>query len=228
MIQRPGLAQQAPQDSRQLGRRSRVAQQLGKIDARPRQPVGRQVEPPLARILTHVAGDVGQLHGNAQVTGPGQRIPVAHPHQHAHHRPHRRGDTGRIGAQVRQGGVAASHRVPGQPFKQGIGQDARHVETLDHGGKGTVGGGIQGPARIGPVQPVMQSQDRIRLFLLQVHRVIRQPAEGIERQRRFPHSCGQQARRRVERARPVPDRLDAMGHVRRRDHCAATGSSVAG
>ena len=39
------------------------------VDARLRQPVERQVEPAVARILAHVAGDVGELHGDAQVAG---------------------------------------------------------------------------------------------------------------------------------------------------------------
>ena len=49
----------------------------------------RKNQTAIARIFTDVAHDIGQLHRQPQIAGPGQRIGIAHAHQHAHHGPHR-------------------------------------------------------------------------------------------------------------------------------------------
>ena len=79
LVKRIGLGQQArdhaPQGLRRLGR----GQEGFGVDARPRASQSqRQVEPSGARVLADVARDVGELHGDAEVAGPRQRVGVAH------------------------------------------------------------------------------------------------------------------------------------------------------
>ena len=95
-IQPFGLGQQAAGQARdpRIGRR--VGQKAGRLQAFVPQPVTRQVQPPCPRIFAHIARDIGQLHRQTQVAGAGQRIGIAHLHQHAHHRPYRSGNAGRI------------------------------------------------------------------------------------------------------------------------------------
>ena len=64
-----------------------------------RQPVARQIQPVAPRILTDVAGDVGELHGDAEIDrmAPGGRI--GHAQHVAHHQPDRAGGAVRVAEQ---------------------------------------------------------------------------------------------------------------------------------
>ena len=84
------------------------------------QPLARQIEPAVGRVLAHVPGDVGQLHGHAEITGTGEQVRVAHPHQEGHHGPDGGGDPGGIGVDRRDILVPAALRVPGKTFNQRI------------------------------------------------------------------------------------------------------------
>jgi hypothetical protein len=93
------------------------------VDAGLAQPGERQVEPAHCGVLADVAGDVGQLHGDAEVAGAGQRSRrVAHPHQQRHHRADGAGHAHGVGVQVSSGLVAAALGVPGEAFDQRLGQ----------------------------------------------------------------------------------------------------------
>ncbi len=206
------------------------------VHARILHPVERQIEPPLAGILAHVAGDIGQLHRHAHVAGPRQRIGIAHAHDHRHHRAHGRGHSRRIGPDLGNRLVPPAHRVPGEALEQRLGQRAGHLDRSDHIGERAVGGVVLGAPGIGGVQPLAQPQHGGGFLVDQVDRVVGQPAEGIERQRRVAHPRGKQPRGGVEALGAVADRhpagLDILGAHRRAQlrpapHCAAIFSAAA-
>jgi hypothetical protein len=217
-----GLRQQALDDAADLGAWPRVGEEGVDVHPLRLQPVGRKVEASGARVFAHVAGDVGQLHRHAEVTGPGQRVGVAYFHQHAHHRTHGGGDARGIGPQVRQAGIAPFHPVPGESFQQRLGQRARHVAGLDQGGHGPVGGRVPGSPLIGEVQTVAQGQHGGGLVVAEIHLVIGHPAEGVKRQRRVAHAGGQKLRRGMEGVGSFGDRRAAVVEVALVDHSAAS------
>ncbi len=156
------------------------------------QPVERQVDSASTCVLADVAGDVRQLHRDPQVACAGERVRIAYPHQHAHHRADRRGDTCGIGEDVRQRLVAPPARVPGETFQQSLGQRPRHRMFLDHAREGPVRRHVPRPARIAEIETVAQREDGSRLLLAFVHGVVGEPAERVERQRRIASSSWKQ------------------------------------
>ena len=78
-------------------REHRLGQPRIRIDAGVAQPRQRQIEPAGARILADVAGDIGQLHGDAEIAGPRHDFRRALPHHQRHHGADRAGDARGIG-----------------------------------------------------------------------------------------------------------------------------------
>ena len=170
-----------------------------------------------------------ELHRDTEIAGAGQRVGVADAHQHRHHRTDGGGDAGGIVDDARQRLVACFHRVPGEPFEERVGQRLRHLEAVDHGGEGAVGGGVARAAFVDQVEPVAEAEDGVDLLVVEVDGVIGEAAEGVERQRRVADAGGQELRRGVERERSVADRVAADVEVAGVDHSAATSiGSVVG
>jgi hypothetical protein len=89
------------------------------------QPVARQVAAARGVILGHVAGDVGELEGDAEVRGAVERVLVGrgNAHHRRHHHPHRAGDVVAVAQHV---GLAL--RAPAIGIEREAGED-----VLGHG-----------------------------------------------------------------------------------------------
>ena len=83
-----------------------------RIDAMLAQPGQRQIQPAGAGVLADIAGDVGQLHGDAEIAGARDDFGRTLPHHQRHHRTDRAGDPRGIGIEIGQGFVAARPRRP--------------------------------------------------------------------------------------------------------------------
>ena len=75
-------------------------------------PVQRQVNPAVAGVFAHIAGDVGELHRNAQLAGPRQRAAGPRAHDPGHHRAHGAGHAGAVAVQRFHAVVAGAFGVP--------------------------------------------------------------------------------------------------------------------
>ena len=63
----------------------RVAQERLGIDAVLAQQITGQIKAAGASVLADVAANIGELHGNAQVSGAGEGVVILNAHQHSHH-----------------------------------------------------------------------------------------------------------------------------------------------
>ena len=164
------------------------------VDPRLPHPVQRQVDAAIAGILANVAGDVGELHGNAEITGAGEARAVAHAHQQRHHRAHRAGHAGAIGMQRIERVIAPLLRIPFKTLDQCAGQFLGHFIFGDDGGKGAVGRMVDRLVDIDGVEPLAQAANAGLGVGLGVHGVISHPAKGIKRGGGGTHPAGQDAR----------------------------------
>ena len=133
------LAEQALDDAAEGRGGLRIAEESIRVDAVLRQPVERQVEPAVARILAHVTRDVGELHGDPQVTGARDGIRIAHLHDERHHGAHGAGNAHRIGVKLIEGLVAAAAGIPGEALDQRLGDFARDGKARGDIREGAVG-----------------------------------------------------------------------------------------
>jgi hypothetical protein len=165
------------------------------VDALFRQPVQWQEQPSGAGIFAHVAGDVGQLHRQPQIAGPGQDVGIPRPHQDAHHRADRPGHPSRVVKHAGKGLVLPPAGIPGQPFQQGIRQGAGHFEGFDDRGESPVAGRVPGASCIDQVEAITQTQHGLGLVggAHLVHLVIGNAAERVKHEGGVANPGRQQA-----------------------------------
>jgi hypothetical protein len=158
------------------------------------QPLSGQVEAAVARVFTHVAGNVGQLHGHAQLAGAGQGVALPRAHHHRHHRAHGAGYTGTVGLHVGQGLVVASLGVPEEALEQAVEQGARHAVLAYHLGQRTVGCVGAGGAGVERIQPRLQAAHLGLRVAAEIDGVVGDPAKAVQRRGRGTHAGRQQQR----------------------------------
>jgi hypothetical protein len=174
------------------------------------EPVERQVDAPAARVFADIAGNVGELHGKAQIGSTGQHRAVADPHDQRHHHANGGGDAGRIGTQLVAIAVGSVLDIPFKALDQSFRQRAWQGVMLDHGDEGAVcrmvarGSAID---RIKPGADLRQPFGRVGAFIDQI---VGGAAKGIERAGRHPGGSGQQHRGCEERLRAGTDRFLAF------------------
>jgi hypothetical protein len=211
-VQRVRRAQQAGDDAAERGRVRRCGEERAWLDALRAQPVMRQVEAAVARILADVARDVGVLHRHAEIAGARQRTPIAHAHQQRHGGADRGGDARGIGFQRGFVGALAAFGVPRQPFQQRGRQRARNGEAGDDAGEGAVGRMREGTLRVDRIEPRLQLRHGVRIAAF-VDQVVGDAAEGIERGSRFCDARRQQLRRGGEGFRAAGEHGAAGGKI---------------
>ncbi len=172
-------------------------QGLGR-DPRLIQPVERQIDAPALRILADVAGDVGQLHRQAQIGGAGEAATAGAAHDHRHHHAHRAGHARRIVEHVVEGAVFAPVLVPFEPLDHRRRDRLGQAVARRHRGEGAVAGQRQGRAVVDGVEPVAQLRDARPAEARLVHQIVRRAAEGVERAGGDAHVLRQQPRGGVE------------------------------
>ncbi len=171
-----------------------------RVDPLRAHPGAGQVEPARPGILPHVAGDVGELHGNAEVAGPGQHLRPPLAHQQRHHGADGAGDPGRIGGQAAEILVEPPLAVPGEAFQQCLWKGTGDAVLRHHGGQGPIGRMRRRCAGIDGVQPVPQPPQRLRAGI-EVDCVIGDPAPGVESGRRLGDGARQDTGGGVETLR---------------------------
>ena len=98
----------------------RVAEKCLGIHAGFPHQITRQVKPSGTGVLAHIAADIGQLHGHAQISSAGQRRMVFYPHENRHHDADGACDTGAVVADFCKLMVIPSLGVPLKSLKQGV------------------------------------------------------------------------------------------------------------
>ena len=157
------------------------------------QPLGRQVDAAVGGVLDHVAGDVGELEGEAEVLGAAQGGEVVrlHAHHERHHHAHHARHVPAVVERVLDGLVAARRDVHGEAVEQldgvAFGDVAGEGHALEGGEVGIVGGlaGQRAPGlRVEPVQPRLRrlraGRGHAVAELLAVDHVVAVPAPGVE------------------------------------------------
>ncbi len=197
----PPLAGRAHPPRRAAGRRrppapgsavDRRGTRRGRARPRPSsRGAGRAAHP---CILADIAGDVGELHGGAEIAGAGERIRGARAHDQRHHGPDRARDPGRRSRAARPGPRSAVPPRPRRTLDQGVGQrfGIAYWPTISRRpGRRRIGG----CARIGQCDPAAETRDRVasvgRVGRL-VDEIVGEAAEGVEPVGRLAHLAGQQ------------------------------------
>ena len=102
---------------------------LGRCDSCLCQPVGREVTAANARILGHVARDIGELKRKAKVTGAVERLLICrvHAHDDCHHAPHNARDVVAIAHQIRLAPRSPPRCVKGESGDMVAGETVRQA-----------------------------------------------------------------------------------------------------
>ncbi len=151
------MRQQALDDAADGGE-NRLGQPGVGIDAGVGEPVARQVQPAAPRILANVAGDVGDLHGHAEVAGAREHRRIARAHEHGHHRADRARDARRVASRSPSVCVAAAFQIPREASSSAAGSSRGIERVRHHFGKGAVGRDRQRLARVDQVEPRVQQR----------------------------------------------------------------------
>ena len=156
----------------------------------------------MPRVLAHVAGDVRELHRDAEVTGPRHDVGRAAAHDERHHGAHAPRDARRVGVELVQGLVPASRRVPRHSLEQRVEQDPRHALARDDRRERAIDGASVGAPGVGAREARAEGRDGRHVGVrVGVHLVVRDAAERIEHGGGFAHARRQERRRRRERLR---------------------------
>ena len=169
-----------------------------------------QIKPARARVLAHIACDIGQLHGASEVAGARQRLRLAYAHEQRHHDTDSAGNACRIGEKIVQRFVTPLFRVPAEAFEERFRHLARNGVGPHEIGHGAVGGKRQRAPVAGAGEPSLQPPERIGRATAEIDRIVRQSAEGIKPVGGPTNRGRQDQRRSVERARSLPDRGTAV------------------
>jgi len=176
------------------------------------QPLLGQVTAPDPGILDDIAGDIGQLHRQAQVAGAVQHRWVAYPHHPRHHQPDHTGHVIAVAEHVRQGRVAVPGYILGEALQQIEGfllRDAVTAGDISQCGEG--GGFWREPGiaiaglslQLGQAPPGLFGGQRqgVMAGLLAVDHVIAMAAPGVQQHGTAaggwveqPSSCGEALR----------------------------------
>ena len=182
--------------------------------------------PPDARIVDHVARDVGQLERQPQVAGAVQDRIVAHAHHAGHHHADDACDVIGIFQHVIQRAIVARLDIHREAFDQVHGPGLREIMPPRHRAQRGKGRGhrtvaLQGRQRVDAqaVQPRLRVVHRLGAAAqgLTVDHVIRVAAPGIEHHRVVADARRHQLGRRGKALRPLGDRLgrgqDQIAHA---------------
>ncbi len=150
------LLEQAVDHGAQRRREYGLFQPRIRIDPGLAHPRARQVEAAQARVLAHVAGDVGELHGDAELAGPRQRRARLHAHHAGHHRAHRTGHASGVGAHLGKVLVVAAIRIPFETLEQRAGPGAGYAIARHHRREGAIGGLLARCAGVDAVEAFVQ------------------------------------------------------------------------
>ena len=151
------------------------------IDACFAQPLQRQIEPPFAGIFADIAGNVGELHRDAELAGARQCISRSGVHDQRHHCPHGTGHPRAIGLHIGERFVAASFGIPEKAFEQTVEQFARDTVSTHYRQQGAIGVDRLGSTGINRIEAPLQIAIGPGFVDAVIDCIVGQPAEGIER-----------------------------------------------
>ncbi len=189
--------------------------QLAQRIARFFQHVCRQIHATAAPVLSHVAQDVGQLHGHAQrhgVLAQPLRQRGMHVQERQQHEPDRPCHVVGVLFQVVQGGRLPEPQVATLPFQKVVERLRIHVEVLEHHGQGAPQRLVGHASRQEAVERPLQ-RGQPGLARIAVHAIVRRPAERVQRVHARALARGKQRERPVEAVRVAPDDLFAPREV---------------
>ena len=189
-----------------------------------REPGDRQVDPAEVPVFQHVAADVGELHGHAQLRRRLQCGIVAQREDVRHHQADRAGDAVAVAQQLGQvlvRGLLQVHAHAGEHLARVVPRHAggghHRAERVDDR---VAGGGAAGD----PLQLVVQRGQRRRPLRGRraVDGVVRPAAPGVHHQRRAPAVARQQVGGEREALGAGGDAAPAFGRHLRGHRVAAT------
>ena len=187
------------------------------------QPFDRQVAAVGQFILADVAGDIGELEGDAEVTGPVQRrlILRVDAHQHRHHAAHRARDMIAIAQHVGLAARSPVARIERKALQQIMGITVRNPAFTHDDAKavkGRVAGRLAAQRRIGqhpqgrqPRLPIGHAPHRPAM-ILPVGDVVAFAAPGIEQPGPLARHPIEQLRRHGKALRSPRDAVASMGN----------------
>ena len=169
-----------------------------------------QVAPAVSCILAHVAQHVGELHGDAKGARMAQRpraqgVVAVHAEHIGAHLAHAARDAFAVGHELRPGAVPHGCAVARHPVQQLVHHGRRHA-ILPHGRRQLPEQWALGPAgqRVAQLPPVLSEQRRHLggpLARGEVHQVVGDTAERVQRERRPPLLGREEVAREPEGAR---------------------------
>lgn len=186
-----------------------------------RQPLGRQVDAPDLRILDDIAGNVGQLKGQAQITGAIQRRLRLGAHHPRHHQAHDAGNAVAVQQGVVEGLVAVALHIHAKTRqvlqRMGLGNPV----PLDHlleGGERRIGHRLASVGALGEVDQLGQPRltavaialDLAMPQRLAVDHIVAMTAPGVEHHRALAGALVEQLCRGGEALGADIDRLSGV------------------